>query len=157
MKLQIRWLLMTSLLASCLSTGPVVRCESCGVRGDNRLPANQVATFDAGLQGQRGIPGLTQALRDLTELFSVMFVAVKPGDEDTGLLTYYRRRLGARTDVVFATDLVPDSPDRPLPEVESEDRRAVQALRAARIEGSDVYFLNLQSLGESKNADEVLS
>jgi LmbE family N-acetylglucosaminyl deacetylase len=148
---------MTSLLASCLSTGPAVRCGSSGVRGDNRRPGNQVMTSDAGLKGQRGIPGLTQALRDLTEPFSVMFVAVKPGDEDTGLLTYYRRRLGARTYVVFASDSAADSSDRPLPDVGSQDRRAIQALRAARIEGSDVYFLNLQSSGESKNADEVLS
>jgi LmbE family N-acetylglucosaminyl deacetylase len=157
MKLQIRWLLMTSLLASCLPAGPVVWCGSFSVQGVDTRPADRATASDAGLQGQRGIPGLTQALRDLTEPFSVMFVAAKPSDEDTGLLTYYRRRLGARTDVVFATDHADDSPDRPPPDAGAEDRRAVQALRSARIEGADVYFLNLPSSGKSKNADEVLS
>src|SRR5689334_10589174 len=52
---------------------------------------------------ERGIIALEQALVDLGNPFTLMCVAARPGEEDSGALLYYRRKLGARTVVVFAT------------------------------------------------------
>lgn len=100
---------------------------------------------------ERGMVALDQALRDLTNPFTIASVAACPGDEDSGLLAYYRKKLGARTVNIFATrgeasDLSDQNGLEPT-------RKAIEA---ARILGADIYFLNLRDIGVSKSPDEAL-
>src|SRR5947207_10991761 len=65
-------------------------------------------------QDERGIVALDQALRELTNPFTVLCVAARPGDEDDGTLALLHKKLGARTVTLFATrGEGEDSPTRP--------------------------------------------
>src|ERR1043166_3292884 len=55
------------------------------------------------VEDERGIVALNQSLRDLTNPFTVLSIAARPGDEDDGTLAYVRKNLGARTVILFAT------------------------------------------------------
>jgi hypothetical protein len=147
--------LLTGIALHCL--GPCFgSCSGFGQAGEQAGWPPSQGTGRA--SDSAGIVELVQALRDLTDPFSVVFVAAAPADEDTGLLTYYRRKLGARTAIIFATS---------QPAVRQDSRRSVQAdaavgsaaqaLRSARIEGSDVYFLNLKPIAESTKSAEVIA
>lgn len=101
---------------------------------------------------ERGVVALDQALRDLTNPFTIISVAARPGDEDAGVLAYYRKKLGARTVSVFATRAGAGDLDH---QDAAESSR--KALESARVLGADAYFLNLRDIGASKSPDEALS
>jgi LmbE family N-acetylglucosaminyl deacetylase len=105
----------------------------------------------------RGIVALDQALRDLTNPYTVMFVAAHPLDADYGTMAYYRKRLGARVVLLLATR--GEAPDGLGWEAAPEPGvvRTRQTLEAARVVGADVQFLNLRDFGYSKTADEALA
>src|SRR5689334_13653153 len=52
---------------------------------------------------ERGLVALDQALRELTNPFTVLCVAARRGDEDDGTLAFLHKKLGARTVTLFAT------------------------------------------------------
>ncbi|HXU37710.1 MAG TPA: PIG-L family deacetylase [Blastocatellia bacterium] len=109
-------------------------------------------------QDERGIIALDQALREITSPFTVLCVAARPGDEDDGSLAYLRKKLGARTVMLFATrGEGEDSPTRPELNEELGALHTREAIEAARIAGSDIFFLNLRDIGYSKSPDEPLS
>lgn len=109
-------------------------------------------------QDERGIIALDQALREITSSFTVLCVAARPGDEDDGSLAYLRKKLGARTVMLFATrGEGEDSPTRPELNEELGAVHTREAIEAARIVGSDIFFLNLRDIGYSKSPDEPLS
>lgn len=107
---------------------------------------------------ERGIIALDQALRETASPFTVLCVAARPGDEDDGSLAYLRKKLGARTVMLFATrGEGEDSPTRPELNEELGAVHTREAIEAARIAGSDIFFLNLRDIGYSKSPDEPLS
>jgi len=109
-------------------------------------------------EDERGIIALDQALRETTSPFTVLCVAARPGDEDDGALAYLRKKLGARAVMLFATrGEGEDSPTRPELNEELGAVHTREAIEAARIIGSDVFFLNLRDIGYSKSPDEPLS
>src|SRR6185503_369058 len=105
----------------------------------------------------RGITALDQVLRELTNPYSVMYVAASYDDVDWGTLAYYHKRLGARAIVVLATR---GASNRPASDSDLvEDRGVVttrRALAAAQTAGADVYFLNMPDPGNSKSAEDLL-
>ncbi|MEK6410600.1 MAG: PIG-L family deacetylase [Acidobacteriota bacterium] len=112
----------------------------------------------ATIEDERGIVALDQALREITNPFTVLCIAARPGDEDDGALAYVRKKLGARAVMLFATrGEGEDSPSRAELDQELGAIRTREALEAARIVGADVMFLNLRDIGYSKSADEALS
>lgn len=128
--------------------------KSAGAQSANSPRPAGPAPFARQVQEDRGIVALDQALRDLSNPYSVMSLAVRPEDADWGTLAYYRKRFGARALAVFLTrgeSALPSSPE------DAAALRTGAALRAARIAGADVYFLNLKDPGPSKSSDEVLA
>jgi len=106
---------------------------------------------------ERGSVALDQALRDLTNPFTVLSVAVRPGESDDGTLALYRKSFGARTVTLFATrgetgDRSTCGPNDP----ELGFTRTREALESGRVLGADVYFLNLRDFGYSKSANHAL-
>jgi LmbE family N-acetylglucosaminyl deacetylase len=110
------------------------------------------------IEDERGIVALDQALLEITNPFTVLCIAARPGDEDDGTLAYVRKKLGARAVILFATrGEGQDSPTRAELDQELGAVRTREAIEAARVIGSDVFFLNLRDIGYSKSADEALS
>jgi len=110
------------------------------------------------LEDERGIVALNQSLRDLTNPFTVLSIAARPGDEDDGTLAYVRKNLGARTVILFATRGEGESSlTRPELDQELGVVRTREAIEASRIVGADAYFLNLRDIGHSKSAEDALS
>ncbi|HLF84595.1 MAG TPA: PIG-L family deacetylase [Blastocatellia bacterium] len=110
------------------------------------------------VEDERGIVALDQSLREITNPFTVLCIAARPGDEDDGTLAYARKKLGARAVILFATrGEGEDSPTRPELDQELGAVRTREAIEAARVIGADVLFLNLRDIGYSKSADEALS
>ncbi len=110
------------------------------------------------IEDERGIVALDQALREITNPFTVLSIGARPGDEDDGALAHARKKLGARTVILFATrGEAQDSPTRAELDEELGAVRTREAIEAARVIGSDVFFLNLRDNGYSKSADEALS
>lgn len=109
-------------------------------------------------QDERGLVALDQTLREITCPFTVLCVAARPGDEDDGALAYLRKKIGARTVMLFATrGEGEESSTRPELNSELGAVHTREAIEAARVTGSDVFFLNLRDIGYSKAADEPLS
>lgn len=99
---------------------------------------------------------LHQALIDLTNPFTVMCVAAHPDDEDGTTLTMLRRKFGVHTVSLFST-YGEGGQNAVGPEL-YEDLgviRARETMAAARIQGSEPYFLGLKDFGYSKSADEA--
>jgi LmbE family N-acetylglucosaminyl deacetylase len=112
----------------------------------------------ATVEDERGIVALDQSLREITNPFTVLCIAARPGDEDDGALAYIRKKLGARAVVLFATrGEGEDSPTRGELDQELGAIHTREAIEAARIIGADLFFLNLPDIGFSKSADEALS
>ena len=110
------------------------------------------------IEDERGIVALDQALREITNPFTVLSIAARPGDEDDGALAEIHKKLGARTVILFATrGEGEDSPTRAELDNELGGVRTREAIEAARVIGSDAFFLNLRDIGYSKSADEALS
>src|SRR5215471_1529805 len=113
-----------------------------------RLPSNANIGDRGGVEDERGIISLDQTLREITNPFTVLSIAARPGDEDDGTLAYVRKKLGARVVMLFATrgeseDSWPDTEiDRDLGTVHTNE-----AIEGARLIGADVFFLNLRDIG----------
>jgi LmbE family N-acetylglucosaminyl deacetylase len=99
---------------------------------------------------------LHQALVDLTNTWTVMCVAAHPDDEDGTTLTTLRRRDGVHTVSLFST-YGEGGQNAVGPELYEELGviRAHETMNAAKIQGSEPYFLGLQDFGFSKSADEA--
>jgi LmbE family N-acetylglucosaminyl deacetylase len=99
---------------------------------------------------------LHQALIDLTNTWTVMCVAAHPDDEDGTTLTVLRRRDGVHTVSLFST-YGEGGQNAVGPELYEELGviRAQETLNAAKIQGSEPYFLGLKDFGFSKSADEA--
>lgn len=110
------------------------------------------------LADERGLVALDQAVRELTNPFTVMSVAAHPEDIDFGALAYYRKKLGARSVIVLATrGEARENINQQRPSNDSGVAATREALEAAHVAGADVYFLNLPDFGYSKSAEESLS
>src|SRR6266852_362150 len=99
---------------------------------------------------------LHQALLDLTNPFTVMCIAAHPDDEDGSTLTLLRRKYGVHTVSLFST-YGEGGQNAVGPELYEELGviRARETMAAARIQGSEPYFLGLKDFGYSKSADEA--
>jgi LmbE family N-acetylglucosaminyl deacetylase len=99
---------------------------------------------------------LYQALLDLQNPWTVMCVAAHPDDEDGATLTILRRKYGVHTVTVFST--YGEGGQNVIgPELYEElgAIRARETEEAARVQGSEPYFLGLRDFGFSKSADEA--
>lgn len=99
---------------------------------------------------------LHQALVDLTNTWTVMCVAAHPDDEDGTTLTALRRRDGVHTVSLFST-YGEGGQNAVGPDLYEELGviRAHETMNAAKIQGSEPYFLGLKDFGFSKSADEA--
>src|SRR5712692_6956738 len=99
---------------------------------------------------------LYQALLDLTNPWTVMCIAAHPDDEDGTSLIVMRRKYGAHTVSLFST-YGEGGQNAIGPELYEElgAIRARETMAAARIQGSEPYFLGLKDFGYSKSADEA--
>jgi LmbE family N-acetylglucosaminyl deacetylase len=124
------------------------------------LPAKAQSSIKADQQNtseERGMVALDQALRDLGNPFTVMAVVARPEDADYATLAHQRKRLGARTVIVFATRGESGESIAFPPGTNIGVINTGRALEAAQIIGADVYFLNLADLSYIKSADKVLA
>ncbi|MEN3333596.1 MAG: hypothetical protein V7641_2961, partial [Blastocatellia bacterium] len=145
-----RILLMLAMVALLQTPAPaflVNASASLSPQGDAATP----------VEDERGVVALDQALRELANPFSVMFIAAAPDDVDEGTLAFLRRNRGARVVIAFATRgeggdsaLVADNG---LALGLTRTREALQLTRAL---GADAFFLNLADFGTSKSANEAL-
>jgi LmbE family N-acetylglucosaminyl deacetylase len=132
--------------------------ESSFVRPGQNSDRSQLSLLRTNVEDERGTVALDQALREISNPFTILCVAARPGDEDDGTLAYFRKKLGARVVVLFATrGEAEDSPTRAELDQDLGAVRTREAIEAARVIGADVSFLNLRDIGYSKSADEVLS
>jgi LmbE family N-acetylglucosaminyl deacetylase len=101
-------------------------------------------------------PELHQALHDLTNPWTVMCVAAHPDDEDGTTLTILRRKHGIHTVSLFST-YGEGGQNAVGPELYEELGviRARETIEAAKIQGSEPYFLGLRDFGFSKSAQET--
>jgi LmbE family N-acetylglucosaminyl deacetylase len=99
---------------------------------------------------------LYQALLDLTNPFTVMCVAAHPDDEDGTTLTVLRRKHGVHTVSLFST-FGEGGQNAVGPELYEQLGviRAQETRNAARIQGSEPYFLGMKDFGFSKSAEEA--
>jgi LmbE family N-acetylglucosaminyl deacetylase len=110
------------------------------------------------VEDERGIVALDQTLRSLGNPFTILAIAAHPNDVDEGLLAYYRKNLGARTVIAFATrGEGGESTSRGELNQELGLVRTREALDMARALGADAFFLNLRDFGYSKSAEEALA
>jgi LmbE family N-acetylglucosaminyl deacetylase len=122
--------------------------------------ANETAARSAqppAIEDERGILALDQTLRELSNPFSVMFIAASPADVDEGAIAYLRRNRGARVYIIFATrgeggdSVTVRDTGSALGLV-----RTREALQLTRALGADAFFLNLPDFGYSKSSNEAL-
>jgi LmbE family N-acetylglucosaminyl deacetylase len=99
---------------------------------------------------------LHQALVDLGNPWTVMCVAAHPDDEDGTSLTVLRHKYGVHTVSLFST-YGEGGQNAVGPELEEELGviRARETMAAAKVQGSEPYFLGLKDFGFSKSADEA--
>jgi LmbE family N-acetylglucosaminyl deacetylase len=114
------------------------------------IPAVSPAPID------RSAVEIHQALLDLANPWTVMCVAAHPDDEDGTTLTMLRHKYGVHTVSLFSTygeggqnDVGPELYE------ELGVIRARETMEAARVQGSEPYFLGLKDFGFSKSADET--
>ncbi|HYY57192.1 MAG TPA: PIG-L family deacetylase, partial [Pyrinomonadaceae bacterium] len=113
--------------------------------------------FETDLDDEPEETALYQALLDLTTPWTVMCVAAHPDDEDGATLTVLRRKGGVHTVTLFST-YGEGGQNAIGPELYEElgAIRARETAEAARVQGSEPYFLGLRDFGFSKTADEAL-
>jgi hypothetical protein len=103
-----------------------------------------------------GDVALNQAITDLTSHKTILCLAAHPDDEDGATLSYYRKRFGVRTAILYAT-----RGEGGQNEIGSELYeelgviRAYETHSAADVYGSEVYNLNKRDFGYSKSAEET--
>lgn len=120
-------------------------------------PGVVLAAVDTGLT-DRGLVARKQAVRDLTNPFTIMCVACHPDDEDGLTLTLERRKYGARTVTLFSTS-GEGGQNAVGPELYDElgRIRERETVEASEIQGSKPYFLRLPDFGFSKSGDEAMT
>ena len=144
-------IVLLAVLAGAIPESPFIQPSQISER-------SQVPPLTTTTEDERGTVALDQALREISNPFTVLCVAARPGDEDDGTLAYVRKKLGARAVILMATrGEAEDSPSRAELNQELGAVRTREAIEAARVIGADVSFLNLRDIGYSKSADEVLS
>jgi len=105
---------------------------------------------------EHGDTALNQDVIDLTSHKTILCLAAHPDDEDGATLSYYRKRYGVRTAVLYAT-----RGEGGQNEIGSELYeelgviRAYETQKAADVYGSEVYNLNKRDFGFSKSAEET--
>src|SRR5262245_51673113 len=124
------------------------------------LPAALAALNDRPAT-ERGIVALDQAERDLGNPFVVACLAPRPGDEDSAVLVYCRKKLGAYTVTAFATrgELGEGSGDAEAGAIDRQQTgvaRTCQALEVAAAQGSDAYFLNLPDQPTEQSSEQTI-
>lgn len=104
-----------------------------------------------------GRVALVQALKDAACPLTLMCVAAHPDDEDGATLAYYRMKYGVKTVAVIATR-GEGGQNEIGPELYGElgAIRTREMMNAAKVEGSELRFLNLPEFGFSKSAEETL-
>lgn len=146
------FLLLTTIVLL-LHITPVRFGVSAGLAENTDAKASLSAVED-----ERGMVALDQTLRALTNPFTILSIAAHPDDVDEGLLAYYRKNLGARTVIAFATrGEGGESSSRGELNQELGLVRTREALDMARVLGADAFFLNLRDFGYSKTAEEALT
>ncbi|HEV7843486.1 MAG TPA: PIG-L family deacetylase, partial [Pyrinomonadaceae bacterium] len=115
-----------------------------------------LVTYRASASAEVSDVELYQALLDLTNPWTVMCVAAHPDDEDGATLTVLRRKMGVHTVSLFST-YGEGGQNATGPELYEELGviRARETEEAARIQGSEPYFLGLKDFGFSKSAEEA--
>jgi LmbE family N-acetylglucosaminyl deacetylase len=124
-----------------------------------------IATASAQQQQQRVAPlseiesnriELYQSLLDLQNPWTVMCVAAHPDDEDGTTLTLLRRKYGVHTVTLFST-YGEGGQNAVGPELYEElgAIRAHETEEAAKVQGSEPYFLGLRDFGFSKSFEEA--
>src|SRR6266700_5024735 len=136
------WLLLVSVVGSFPTASLVCAQESSPNQSLSIPTINKVELF--------------QALLDLTNPWTVMCVAAHPDDEDGTTLTVLRRKYGVHTVSLFST-YGEGGQNAVGPELYAELGviRARETMEAAKIQGSEPYFLGLKDFGFSKSAEEA--
>jgi LmbE family N-acetylglucosaminyl deacetylase len=99
---------------------------------------------------------LRQSYRDLANDAVVMNISAHPDDEDGATLAYYRMKTGAKTySVLFTRGEGGQNEIGPELYEELAVIRTEETLRAGRILGAHVDFLNLSDFGYSRTATEA--
>ncbi len=143
---------LTILLLAALLPMPAPALVAQTATGKAARPAQPPAIED-----ERGILALDQALRELSNPFSAMFIAASPADVDEGAVAYLRRNRGARVLILFATrGEGGDSATVSDTGSALGLTRTREALQLTRALGADAFFLNLPDFGHSKSASEAL-
>ncbi|NUM54987.1 MAG: PIG-L family deacetylase [Candidatus Hydrogenedentes bacterium] len=103
-----------------------------------------------------GDVALHQALLDLNTDLSLMCVAAHPDDEDGATLALYRKKYGVRTIAVIATR-GEGGQNEIGPELYNDLGviRTREMIRASKITGAELHFLNLPEFGFSKSPEEA--
>src|SRR5919199_379129 len=118
--------------------------------------AQHAARRSETFSGESDRAALHQALLDLTNPWTVMCVAAHPDDEDGATLTVLRRKMGVHTVSLFST--FGEGGQNAIGPQLYEELGAIRAREteaAAKIQGSEPYFLGLRDFGFSKSADEA--
>lgn len=105
-----------------------------------------------------GRVALVQALKDAACGARLMCVAAHPDDEDGATLAYYRMKYGVKTFAVIATR-GEGGQNEIGPELYNELAviRTREMLAAAKVQGSEPHFLDLQEFGFSKSLEETFT
>ena len=139
-------------LSQLLSIGGI-----CGPPSEDLCAASTCSRSEQPLFVERGIVALDQALREVSNPYSVMCLSAGPRDVDWGTLAYYHKRLGGRAVVVLATrDEARAINSRSTLAFAAGELNTDRALEAARIVGADVYFLDLPDSLQASSPDEWL-
>src|SRR6267142_2842459 len=144
MKLRNSYQLLASILCAC-----AIFCSSITPRAHAQEPAASTTPATEAINKA----DLHQALVDLTSTWTVMCVAAHPDDEDGTTLTALRRRDGAHTVSLFST-YGEGGQNAVGPELYEELGviRAHETMNAAKLQGSEPYFLGVKDFGFSKSA-----
>jgi LmbE family N-acetylglucosaminyl deacetylase len=105
---------------------------------------------------EHGDIALNQAVTDLTNNTTILCLAAHPDDEDGATLSYYRKRYGIRTAILYATR--GEGGQNEIGTELYEELgviRAYETQSAADVYGSEVYNLNKRDFGFSKSAEET--
>lgn len=104
-----------------------------------------------------GRVALVQALKDAACGVRLMCVAAHPDDEDGASLAYYRMKHGVKTFVVIATR-GEGGQNEIGPELYNDLGviRTREMINAARVEGSELHFLDFPEFGFSKSLEEAM-
>jgi LmbE family N-acetylglucosaminyl deacetylase len=99
---------------------------------------------------------LNQAIIDLTDNMTILCLAAHPDDEDGATLSYYKKRNGVRTAVLYGTR-GEGGQNEIGPELYEELGviRAYETQSAVNVYGAKAYNLNKRDFGFSKSAEET--